>query len=123
MKLRFLHPTESPLIAPILAEHNTTPPAPFGSRIVVAQDQVGGLTGFAVLQPQIHLEPVWVTISERGSNLWEEMMRLQLDRLKLEGMKGDVFCFAPRPAIERLLETRLEFERLDWKVMRRSFGG
>ena len=121
--IRFLHPTEYPLISPILAENGTTAPDPNHSRITIAQDQVGGLLGFSILQPVLHLEPVWTTISERGSSLWEELMRAQLNRLTEDGVRNEIYAFAPRPAIEKLLESRLGFERLDWRVMRKQIEG
>jgi len=118
--IRRLHESEYELLKPILAEYGSHLPSVDASKIVGIFDEAGNITGFATLQLVPHIEPVWVAEEHRGSDLWQRMVQWHIDELENIGITGDVFCFAPRKGHEKLLESKLGFEKMDWAVMRKT---
>lgn len=121
--IRFLEPTEYALIRPILSQYEMPLPYPQSSQIVVAQDSIGSVTGLAVLQMVPHLDPVWVTVSERGGKLWERLVEAQLDSLRAQRAAGAVFSFVERPGAAKLLTTKFGFTETGYRVMQLNLGG
>ena len=122
-KLRFLASAEYPLVRPILAEYEMPLPYPANSQIVVAQDNVGSVLGLSVLQMVPHLDPVWVTLSERGSKLWERLVEEQLKSLKAQRASGSLFSFVERKGAAELLERKFDFINTNYQVMELKLGG
>lgn len=121
--IRQLAPTEYRLVAPILAQNGMGLPEANLSQIFAAFDQVGSVLGLSVVQLLPHLDPVWVTISERGSKLWEDLVREQLHSPALEAARGSLFSLVERPGAAKLLADKFGFEDQPYRVMEYKLKG
>lgn len=123
MKYGLLAPQEWHMVRPIFEQFGTVPPMPEMGRIAVAIDSDGNIHGMLVLQPVLHMEPMWISEDSRQEVRFTKLVKVledDLDRVR-EGSPVTYYAFAT-PEAEQIegMAKLVGMETMKWKVMRKE---
>ena len=76
----------------------------------------GRIVSFLVMQPILHMEPLWIHQDYRGRVSFARLAKLVEDSLDGD---AEFYVFAPNSQIERMAEI-VGLEKLDWSVWRKK---
>ncbi len=103
----------------IFANNKSLVPNPLSSSIQVVEDDNGKIIALAVLQPQYHLEPIYVDPNYRNTMLHKVIVDSAINIVKhIPGLR--LFVFSPNDKITELAK-RFGFKFKDYVVLVREF--
>lgn len=103
----------------IFSDNKSLVPYPLNAHIQIAENDDGKIVALAVLQPQYHLEPIWVDPEYRSTPVHKEVVKGVLNIIQsIKGLK--IFAFSPDDKIARLC-VRFGFKYKSYEVFMKEF--
>lgn len=103
----------------IFAINESLVPNPLSAHIQIAENEEGKIIAIAVLQPQYHLEPIYVDPEYRDTNVCKDIIETTINLVKnIKGLR--IFAFSPDSRIAKLA-IRFGFKFKNYEVFVREF--
>lgn len=102
----------------IFVNNKSLVPNSFNAHIQIAEKD-GKIVGLAVLQPQYHAEPIWISEEYRNTSLHKKLIEAILEPFKnIRGLR--IWIFSPNSKIAKLA-MRFGFKHKDYEVFVKEF--